>query len=431
MKQQPNSHKSNRLPMRDLFLLLASTMTVMAGATLAPALPGMREAFSHQSNAELWVKLILAIPGLCIAVCAPAVGLLVDRWHKKNTLLIALLWCGVTGSIGYVLHDSLMIILISRIMLGIAVAGIMVTCVTLAGDYFSGTAFGRYMGLQAAFGSFGGVFFLASAGLLAEIDWTMPFLIYLLALLILPGCVFFLQEPVRKEKYNQEHERIIGDAKSLSKKMIILCYALATFEMLVLYLVPLHFPFFIQQLKNNVASTSLIGFSIAAMLLVSAIVSMNYRYYSHRFSLHGLQALGLTIAASGLLGLAVASNYGIALVGLIFMGVGIGIIRPNLIVWLFSFTPVAMRGRITGGITSCFFIGQILCPILTQPLITTLGYSILYALAGVITLLLGGLLLFVFSRNRTNTLVIHTTDQRVSSLPIQGDNPLITNKNSV
>lgn len=403
MSQRNYSIPRITIPMRDLFLLLASTMTIMAGATIAPALPGMREAFAAQDNAELWVKLILAIPGLCIAICAPAIGFLIDRWHKKNTLTIALFVCGIAGSIGYLLNDSLVTILISRMILGVAVAGIMVSCITLAGDYFSGSALGRYMGLQAAFGSFGGVSFLAIAGFLAEINWIMPFLIYLFALLLLPGCLLFIKEPPIKDISRPEN--IIGESQSLPRNKILLCYALAVFEMLLLYLVPLHFPFYIQQLHSaaeptyiNFSSASIIGASIAAMLLVSAIVSLNYRAYSRRFSLHGLHTLGLIIVALGLLGLALANHYWSALLGLILMGIGIGIIRPNLIVWLFSFTPETMRGRIVGGITSCFFIGQILCPLLTQPLITKLGYSIAYALTGVITLILACLLLLVLSR---------------------------------
>ncbi|MBD3561179.1 MFS transporter, partial [Planktothrix sp. FACHB-1355] len=40
-------------------LLIASTMTVMAGATISPALPQMQEFFNNEPNSEFWVKLLL------------------------------------------------------------------------------------------------------------------------------------------------------------------------------------------------------------------------------------------------------------------------------------------------------------------------------------------------------------------------------------
>jgi len=43
----------------------------------------------------------------------------------------------------------------------------------------------------------GGVVFLSLGGFLADVNWQMPFLIYLLALLIFPLVVFVLPEPDR------------------------------------------------------------------------------------------------------------------------------------------------------------------------------------------------------------------------------------------
>gem|GEM_PF-4090580 len=39
-------------------LLLVSTLTVMAGATIAPSLPAMQEHFRDVNNAALWVRLV-------------------------------------------------------------------------------------------------------------------------------------------------------------------------------------------------------------------------------------------------------------------------------------------------------------------------------------------------------------------------------------
>ncbi|ABC33207.1 Permease of the major facilitator superfamily [Hahella chejuensis KCTC 2396] len=373
---------------RSLFLLLASTMTVMAGATLAPALPGMEAAFAQEENAEFWVKMILSAPGLLIACCAPMVGWLLDHWKKKQVLILALCLYGVSGVSGYFLHDSLIAILLGRIALGVAVAGVMVACTTLAGDYFAGPNLARYMGLQAAFGGFGGVLFLGMAGLLADIDWTAPFLIYLFAFIVLPGAMVFLDEPERKQHSAGD---LGGAAPAPPGGPLALCYILAAFEVLALYMAPLHYPFYVAQF--GVTDGSEIGFAIAGMLLLTATVSMYYRKFGSLFPFPVLHGAGWLLIAIGWGLLGFAPSYGVALAGMAVAGVGFGMIRPNLIVWLFSYTPPMLRGRIIGGVTTCFFIGQFLCPLLTQPLIDHYGISATFAVAGGISLALAALLL--------------------------------------
>ncbi|RXJ73566.1 hypothetical protein CS022_08660 [Veronia nyctiphanis] len=190
-----SDNQGNNDKFRTLALLLASTMTVMAGATLAPALPGMQLAFSDLPQSEFWVKMSMALPGLVIALCAPFVGQMLDKSRKKAILVVALFAYAATGVAGYFWPDSIWLILASRAMLGVAVACIMVGCTTLAGYYFKGPDLARYMGLQAAFGGFGGVVFLALAGVLAEQNWHFVFCIYLLALVITPFVMLFVTEP--------------------------------------------------------------------------------------------------------------------------------------------------------------------------------------------------------------------------------------------
>jgi hypothetical protein len=49
-------------------LLLVSTLTVMAGATIAPSLPAMRQHFTEVPNVDYWVRLVLTVPALFIAL---------------------------------------------------------------------------------------------------------------------------------------------------------------------------------------------------------------------------------------------------------------------------------------------------------------------------------------------------------------------------
>jgi hypothetical protein len=52
-------------------LLLISSLTVMAGAKIAPSLPAMQEHFKDVENAALWVRLVLTLPALFIVFGSP------------------------------------------------------------------------------------------------------------------------------------------------------------------------------------------------------------------------------------------------------------------------------------------------------------------------------------------------------------------------
>ncbi|MEX0742256.1 MAG: MFS transporter, partial [Phycisphaeraceae bacterium] len=142
----------------------------MAGTPVAPALPTMAVAFEGQPSVDLLVRLMLTMPGLFIALLAPASGWLVDRFGRKPLLVWGTVLYAAAGSTGLYL-DSLWAILVGRALLGVAVSAIMTAAVTLIGDYFTDTARHRFLGSQAAFMSAGGMVFLLAGGMLADVSW--------------------------------------------------------------------------------------------------------------------------------------------------------------------------------------------------------------------------------------------------------------------
>src|SRR6266851_7865765 len=122
--------------LRNLTILVGSTTMLLATAGLAPALPGMAAAFHDVPNAGLLVRLVLTVPALSGAVAAPFAGLLADRWGRKPVIVAGLLLYGLAGSAGFVLH-SLAAILISRLVVGLAMAGLASGFPTLIADYFT------------------------------------------------------------------------------------------------------------------------------------------------------------------------------------------------------------------------------------------------------------------------------------------------------
>ena len=70
-------------------LLAASTLTIMAGATIAPGLPRMQAHFADVAQADLLVRLVLTIVALAVALFSPIAGWLADRSGKRKALTLA------------------------------------------------------------------------------------------------------------------------------------------------------------------------------------------------------------------------------------------------------------------------------------------------------------------------------------------------------
>ena len=112
----------NKTRLRNFTILTGSTLIVLAATMISPALPGMAEAFADVPNVDFLVPLALTLPALFIAVGGLFAGPLLDRWGRKPVVLLSLLLYGFAGTAGFFL-DSLTTILVSRAILGIAVAG--------------------------------------------------------------------------------------------------------------------------------------------------------------------------------------------------------------------------------------------------------------------------------------------------------------------
>jgi MFS family permease len=366
-----------------LTLLLASSLTVMAGATVSPALPAMQEHFAtaiaNPDTLTTLVKLVITLPALFIVIGSPIAGWIVDRFGRKPLLLTTAILYGLAGSSGLYL-ESLTWILVGRAVLGLAVAGVMVSATTLITDYYSGSARAAFMGLQAGFMGLGGVVFLSLGGALAQQNWHYPFGIYLFAWLIVPLIIRFISEPDRHPITKPDLAGNIVKSQSMPIAILCLIYGLTTLSQMAFYLVPVQLPFFLTQLVQAIPSQS--GMAIALCTLFSAIASVAYGKLKQRLEFVSFLPLIFGLMGIGYLLIGQSRQWAQVLVGLAIAGLGLGILMPNMSVWLSSVVSDEMRGRALGGLSTAMFLGQFLSPIVTQPLTKVLGLGQIYALTG-------------------------------------------------
>ena len=337
-------------------------MTVMAGATIAPALPEMTRAFEDNANAETLTKLVLTIPGLFIALTAPFSGWIIDRFGRIKLLLTMLLIYAVAGTSGLYL-DNLIQVIIGRAFLGIAVGGIMTTSVALIGDYFEGEERQKFLGIQAGIMSLSGTVFITSGGLLADIGWRYPFLIYGMAVLVIPMVLLYLTEPSRSTA------KATGQGESTKIPAVAwVVYVLSFFGMAVFYMMPVQVPFLIQDI-STVGNTAT-GIALAVATFVAGLAAFNYPKLKRRFTHYQIYGFTFLIVGLGFLFISMANSYGTLYPGLVVAGLGAGFIMPNSNLCLVTLSSAATRGRILGLLTTFIFLGQFASPLMFQPIVS-------------------------------------------------------------
>lgn len=376
-------------------LLLAASLTVMAGAVISPSLPELEAHFANVPDAGLWTRLVLTMPALFIAGFAPVAGWVIDRFGRKSMIVVGAILYALAGASGLVV-DSLWVLLAGRAALGLAVAMVMTTAQDLVGDYFHGPQRERFLGLQSAFMAFGGVAFLLAGGFLADIHWRGPFAVYLAALFLAPVMAFALPEPPRHHGAIESSSVRGGGNKTTVAPgaetrtpilFVVGLYATAFFTMVTFYLVPTQLPFYLEEL--GVGNPSRTGLAIACFNLSAGLVSMNYGRLRRVLGPPALFAVAFACMAVGYGLVALADGYGVVMVALALAGPSMGINMPNGSVWLLSRIPPHVRGRVLGGLTTSLFLGQFVSPLVSQPIVAaygpSVGFGVVAGLAAVAT----------------------------------------------
>lgn len=362
-----------------LTILFVSTLTVMSVITISPSLPEMSTAFPEIANAEFLVKLALTLPALFIAIIAPFAGLLIDRYGRLKLLWVVLLTYAIAGSAGFFL-TNIYHILISRAILGISVGVSMTIVVTLIADYFEGQERQKFVGIQVAFMSIGGIVFIGLGGVLADIGWRYPFLLYLFSLPMIPLIFFFLYEP------NLEHKKIDQIIKLNPPRIIWLLLVNVMIMWILFFMIPVQIPFFLKAI--GVEKNALVGLAIALSTAFSAISSFSYSRIKNKFSFFTIFSVGYVFLAISFGLVSIAKSYLIVALAMMVGGFGMGMMIPNTNMWVMKVTSPEIRGKVIGGLTTFWFFGQFISPILLMPISNAFSFSEMFYFGAAFLLLL-------------------------------------------
>jgi MFS family permease len=338
-------------------LMAIVNMPSLALSALVPGLPQLFQQFSNVPHFQLLVPMIITVPSLCVALTSGFTGMLADRYGRRNLLLAALFAFALLG-LAPLLFDSLLLIVASRVIVGVAEAAILTVGNALMGDYFEGAQREKWLGYQNMLSPLIGSSIILAGGMLAGVHWRYPFLLYLIGFAVFALAWFVCWEP--------ERDRTANGAQAVSafpwRSTLLVCGVTVLFSMV----------FFVQAVQHGRIFGDMGVASPERISVLVTIASLGTILGGYLFKRLGGVSVTLRLAASMALygacyvGVAWAPNATVGLPLDALGQVGGGLLLPALIAWALTHYRYEHRGRGMGLWGGSFFLGQFLsAPLLT------------------------------------------------------------------
>lgn len=377
-----------------LIIILINMLPMMAIITLVPIVPAIMQNFEYVPNIQTLAPMVLAAPGLCVALLSPYAGYLSDKIGRRKLILIFILLYGIGGILPFFIQ-SFPLLLGSRLVLGIGEAFVLTIGSALWGDYFDEKAQKKWIVVQSITGTFLAALLLSLSGNLATYGWNYPFLVYGIAFVIFVSSLIFIYEPQNTQ--NKQARTLQSTKKALSTTLIATLMGTTFVAAVVYFIYTLHFSLVLDAIgiKDQVK----IGNYSAIVSMGAPVGALFYRLFANKPINLQLATMG-ALFGIGFMGTALAPNEILVLVAAFIAQMGVGMTFPVLMPWSLSKLPAAHRGRGMGFWTTSFFLGQFVSPLVLS-LFRGVGGGLLngYLLVGILCLIIMGVNLFIVSKN--------------------------------
>jgi MFS family permease len=301
---------------------------------------------------------------------------------------------GLAGAAPFFLHN-LPAILATRFATAAAAAAIATIGQAMIGDHFPPEKRPGWMGLFIAVGMVTGFLCFPASGVLGEIGWRWPFLIYLIGLAIalfavagMPSHAPASQTPHAADAAAEAPKPAPTKAAARAANYPMQLFFLAFMTGPIFTLPSIYLSFYTHRFGYDGPSAT------SALLTVSAVVSacaaMSYGRARKRLSTGFIFGFGFGLGALGLLVLALAPNIWVCGVAMAMTGLAIGCVHPNVFAAVIDSVDERHRGRAVGITQAAGSLAPAVGVTALEPLVSQLGiggiYLLLAAAAALVTL---------------------------------------------
>ncbi len=383
-------------PARSDFTLGVKTLIVMGGPAVGLAIGGMavvmpkiEAALAHDDWDKFLVKMMgVGAVGAAMVIGAPLTGFLADRLGLRRVLFLNYLLFTLAGSAGLYL-TNLEVLVAARFLLGIAGSGAVTASIIVINKVLPPGQRAQWMGAYIAMNYVAGLALTPAAGYLAEINWHLPFGLYLFGA---PLAWLALRSFPAEARAVKSEAEVKADAEPLWSWFPFRFALLGLVMGAIVYLPIIYMPFLLRDMGfgPKMASLVILGDTITGM--VTAILFGRAR---RRISAHTAFIFAFATTAIGGIVTGTAHGYAQVFIGMAIMGFGIGWFMPNLMLLLSERVLDYRQGRAAGLVKSANYLSTPICIFATERLAQLYGPRIPILIGGVLAF---GLLLLVIGQ---------------------------------
>ena len=328
-----------------------SAVTSLPGLAVSPILGDMNNIFPKASDLE--IQMLTSLPSLLIIPFVLLAGHLSTGRSKLAILyegLAIFTLCGVAC----LLAKSMTALIIASSILGIGAGMIIPLSTGLVVDYFTGNVRVQQLGYSSAINNLTLVAATALTGYVADINWHLSFLVYLL-----PGVSLILSLALRREtptpepKHSDQYKQTTINRRHLW--VLTAFYFVATYITLVITF-DTAFLFEKYHISQHLAGISISLFFLAIMLpglFLNRIIAVTRSYTN------ALSAMVMTV---GLLLLSISKSPILLISGVILNGLGYGVIQPLIYDKAAIIAPPKLATKALSVVMAANYTAIILCP---------------------------------------------------------------------
>jgi MFS family permease len=372
-----------------IIMICGGALVTLALTALASVMPQMELALASRPEDTLWVKQIVGVIGLSIIIGAPLTGFLIDRISIKLILIVSCLVVAMAGVSGLFI-DNLPLLVATRFITDAAAVGVATCSMTLINTRLAADERPRWMGYHVSVYMASGIVYYPIAGWLGEMGWRMPFLMYLLAVPLLFVVLFGFKEPavIGSERAGTAPASTPGPRfiDWFPFRFIVLGFLVGC----ALYLPAIYTPFTLRAI--GLTSPQAISLVLSGSAVIPALAAYGYGPARRLLSAPGIFAVAFGFVGTGGIIVSLADNVVMAVVGLAFYSVGLGLMVPNLMTALGQIVTREHQGRAVGIVKGSQYIANTAVPFMIEPFARLHGPK----MAFVASALLGTVLLVLF-----------------------------------
>lgn len=324
-------------------LLLINVLPPLGTALLSPVLGSLIEPLgASTANIGLMMSAFTA-PSIFVI---PIAGIISDRYGRRPVLIFGLCWFGLTGTaIAFVSTFGASLAL--RALQGVGFAALTPIIITSLGDLYAGTKEATAQGLRFTGSGLSQTVFPLAAGILVGAAWQYPFLLYAVAFPIAAVAYIYFKEPLDEAADKESDSGIreqLGDMRTLieHRRAWAMVAARGTANI----------PWFGFLTYNSILVVNVLGYTPTEAGILAALASLTYALAASQAGriaalfedrLYPLVATNLSMGG-GLTLTFLAPSLAVAAVGVVFMGIGFGLVLSIYRSVITTLPPADLRG---------------------------------------------------------------------------------------